>query len=94
MIKIENWSCVATQDPYIPPEATCIHLKGNVYNHSSFEDGDLVVTSPIKDAKGLQVTTESGRVYLLGNVSSNYREWLNRNRPKWDENNPITILKH
>lgn len=92
MITIENWSCVGQKDPYLPPEALCISLQGNVYGHPSFMDGDEVVTTPVISAKGLNVRVASGRVYILGKVSDEYREWLEQNRPNWDKNNPITKM--
>jgi hypothetical protein len=56
-----------------------IVLSGNVFNHSSFGDGDHVTTSPIIRLDHLYARTESGTCYLLGTPSDAYLEYRSRN---------------
>ena len=91
-IKIRHWSVVGdNSNPYNPPELRTAHLQGNVYGHPRFPDGTQVRTSAIKDVKKRTVFTQSGSKYVLGNISSRYREWLHENRPNWNWRKPITI---
>jgi hypothetical protein len=93
MPRLEKWSCCFTdaENPYLAPECRTIRLQGKVYGHPSFDDGSDVVTSRIVKTEGRTITTYSGSVYVLGEVEPGYREWLAKNRPNWDPENPITM---
>lgn len=91
MITIENWSVVSSPSntPYTAPECRKSCLHGNVYNHPKFEDGFEVTTSDIKKVSGRVVSTRSGSLYYLGNVSEDYEKRF----PAYDlqGDNPIRI---
>lgn len=89
VVKIEDWSVVGSQDPYLPPECRTTSLHGRVYGHHRKEDGSLVRTSAIKSVKGRTITTDSGTVYRLGRVSKTYLQWLKDNGLKYNCCNPI-----
>jgi hypothetical protein len=92
MIKLENWYITGIENPYQAPELRKLYLVGNTTGHPLHKDGKLVTTSSIVNANGRVVHTSSGSGYELGRVDCGYREWLKENRPKWDEDNPITML--
>jgi len=47
------------------------------------------VTSRAVEIKGRIVKTESGSVYRLGRISSEYREFLREHVPDWDWRKPV-----
>lgn len=69
-MKLKNWSVTGgfNQD-FTSPEFRKYYLKGNVYGHPEFKDGNPVITSRIieindKDSYK-EVITRSGSVYEL-----------------------------
>jgi hypothetical protein len=49
MPRLENWSLVRDdRNGFKAPELRPVVLKGNVYNHKDFEDGELISTSTVK----------------------------------------------
>lgn len=78
-MRIENWSIVAENDPYTPPEQICRSVEGEVFGNPKFEDGTFVHTSGIRKVDGPRVTTRSGSVYTLGTPAAAYIEWCRRN---------------
>lgn len=71
--RIEDYSFI-TYSPYAPPEVGC-YLRGAVYDHPKHTDGSYIRTSQVVTIKGDEVTTESGTVYKLGSMSSEYKAW-------------------
>jgi hypothetical protein len=90
--KIHNWKTVASVgSPYQAPETIGLCLKGDVYGHEGFRDGDSVRTSRVVEIKGRIVYTVSGSVYKLGRIDPKFRKFLRKHRPNWNWRNPITI---
>lgn len=92
-INLDNWSTASRPIPYQPPECWPTILQGNVSGHPDMDDGEFVHTSPIAKANGQLITTESGTLYRLGKIDPKFREFLKTDRPNWDPENPITIVK-
>lgn len=71
-VRIEGWSL--WRDPYHPPEAGA-RLTGRAYGHPDGPDGWTVLSSAIvsADPETRTVITESGRVYVLGEIDPEYR---------------------
>jgi hypothetical protein len=72
MPRLESWSIVGDNDPYTAPELRAMHLQGLVYDHSGFDDGHTIVTSPILGKANGRVVTKSGSAYELGAVDAVY----------------------
>jgi hypothetical protein len=90
-IKIENWSTTSNGDPFTPPEYNRTFLQGEVYGHPDFTAGSCIVTSAIIGVKGREITTESGRVYILGQIHPDFRKWLRVHIPGWNYKHPIVM---
>lgn len=76
VVRMENWCAVPTiNSVYMPPEQRGTSVKGQVYGHKRFEDGDSIVTSRIIGVDGRTVTTESGTQYVLGEINADYLKW-------------------
>ena len=92
--KLENWSIQG--DKYTATEIIRLRLVGKVYNHPKADrhyDGKEIITSYIKEVHGTTVITSSGTTYVLGEIDSNYKQWLEDNNYSYDPNNPIKELK-
>jgi len=90
VIKIDDWMTVASiGSPYQAPETLGICLRGMVYGHSRFENGDAVRTSVVVKVEGRKVFTRSGSVYRLGRINPGFRKFLKKEKPDWDWRNPI-----
>lgn len=86
---LHRWRVVYLYDnPYLAPEANPACLAG-------FREPDKkpVRTSPIAKVNGVEITTESGSVYLLEDMDPDYRDWLLENEIEFDPDNPIVIRK-
>ncbi|HMN10951.1 MAG TPA: hypothetical protein PKD55_01350 [Bellilinea sp.] len=94
MYKLDNWSVGTTgEDEYMPPELLDPCLAGTVYDHPDFEDGESIVTSPIREVHGRVIKTQSGSLYKLGRINPEYRKWLKENYPDWDPKHPIRMVE-
>lgn len=72
-MRLENWSVVVRDpDPYKAPEAQQACLSGNVYDHPTYSDGNVITTSRIVKVEDGKVHTVSGSVYELGEVDPEY----------------------
>lgn len=75
MIALENWWIPSQKQTdfisYNRRGKNC--LAGFTAEHPSLRPGDII-TSPIVEMDGNRVETESGSVYLLGNVCPEYRK--------------------
>lgn len=76
--ELENWSVVAEENPYIPPECQTVYLQGNVYNHPKFQNGERITTSRITKVEGRLIHTRNS-IYKLGHESDVYRQWCKDN---------------
>ena len=95
-LRIENWCIVAgslhAASPYTPPEARLICLKGEVYNHPKFNNGEVVCTSILMSVEGRTATTYSGSVYHLGYPNPEFVEWCKKKGCHVPtENEPVVI---
>lgn len=72
-MKLEKWYIGPRSDgdPYQPPE-TQPALHGNVYGHPDYKDGTFITTSLLKRVKDGKVETQSGSLYELGEVATEY----------------------
>ena len=77
-LRIECWGIVPNGDVYTAPERQSFSLKGFVFNHPRFPDGDDITTSAIKSVSGtieeVLVYTTSGSVYKLGDPDPRYEK--------------------
>lgn len=93
--KIKNWAVVDGfygSDPYKAPEQRVPCLKGEVYGHPKFEDGTIVVTTPIVKSEGTWVGTKSGTTYdLSGEPEAGWLEYLDLIGFKFDPENPVSF---
>jgi len=58
-ILLTNWEVVRDGD--------ITYLKGTVYRHPNYRDGELITTSELVKIAGKIAETSSGRKYTLGN---------------------------
>lgn len=80
-------------DKYRAPESCGIHAKGIVNGHPKHPDGSAVATATITSAKGREMTTASGRVYVLGEPDPAWVEWMAKEGIPFDAENPIRVVK-
>lgn len=76
---LEDWTVVwKNVDAYAAPELATPHLKGKVFGHSDFDEGEEIVTSVISMTEhvvwGENITTHSGTVYRLGQKAEMAKE--------------------
>lgn len=92
--RLDEWAVVyGASNPFTPPEAAPICLVGRVSGHPRKPDGTRIKTSDIIGVSGKRITTRSGTVYELGNPEEGYLAWLSANRPDWDPENPIKLVR-
>lgn len=74
--------------PYQAPELMRAVLVG-------FRDtqADMIRTSSLMEAKGREITTYSGSVYVLQDMDTDFRDWLADNGFQYDPDDPIKIKK-
>ena len=75
-MRIENWAVITpVVDPYAAPETISPSLRGQVYGHPRFDDGQWVTTSSIVGKNGKnEVITVSSSAYELGQADPQYEE--------------------
>lgn len=78
MIKLENWSVRGDSSPYVAPEQRTLILRGEVYGHPRFEDGEVIWTSPIVSVDCRIIATKNS-VYELGGVEQVFLRWCSEN---------------
>jgi hypothetical protein len=72
---LENWAVVWDDiSPYSAPEIRSPRIKGDVYGHSLWKDGDCITTTSPVSRKGTVIRTKSGSYYQLGKVHPRYEE--------------------
>jgi len=78
-MKLENWSFVVSiGDPYKAPEQWRRALAGEVHGNPNFENGKRIITSNVTefDPERLTARTESGSVYVLGQIDPGFADYL------------------
>jgi len=86
------WIKDLENDPFIPPECKHKIICGKVFNKPGFDDGSVIQTSTIEDAKGRFVLTTSGSVYrLYGRPDTGYYNWMKKQGIAYDGYEPIKI---
>jgi hypothetical protein len=74
LILIDRWGIIGSNDPYRAPELQQFSLRGDVYNHPNFFDGESARTSYIVGRRGQCVVTYSGSKYILGHPDEAYEK--------------------
>lgn len=82
--QLHKWAVVGDGDPWVAPELCSKRLTG--YRDKETKQ---VVTSPIVKVEGKKITTRSGSVYILEDVSEQYREWLRDSGIPFNPEQPI-----
>ena len=77
-VKLENWAVVALGSPYTAPEARVQALRGEVYGHPDFSDGDKITTSRVVDI-GEGIAKTKNTKYNLGTPEGDYVAWCIKN---------------
>lgn len=86
---LHSWAIVSLHnDPYMSPELNPKCLSG--YRDQSEKK---VLTTPIAKIDGRTVTTRSGSVYLLEDISDTYKAWMDSEGIPYDPDNPVHIKK-
>ncbi len=78
MIRIENWSvCTHKDNIWTAPEIQVKFLKGTVYGHPVFPDGQEVYTSSLVllDIPNKIAETRNSS-YVLGEIDPEYKQYL------------------
>ena len=85
---LHKWSVQTETNPYIAPEMRSIQLVG-------FRDNETkrVVTSPVVKIDGKTITTRSGSVYLLQDISTEYLAWMMEQGIPYEVENPIKVKR-
>lgn len=96
LIKIYDWAIVMgkDQDPFTPPEARDLCIKGKVRNHPKFPNGGEIHTSPVdpNSVNGIYFKTLSGSEYCFeGPPSTDYIAFCVRNNIELP--NPISPIQ-
>lgn len=89
--KIEQWSVVRRD--FRAPETGGQSISGKIYGHPEQPDGRHVTTSPMVRVNGHRIETESGSLYLLGEPSREYLEWLRSEGIPFDPKQPIVVKR-
>lgn len=93
MVRIENWSAIRIPlDMYKPAELSPLQVRGLVYGHPKFANGDDIITSALVRSEGRVVCTRNTE-YILGQVDPDYLEWYRLTHPDqpFDPENPFYI---
>lgn len=90
---LHNWAIVdGLNDPYMAPERRGIRIRGEVFGHDNFADGEKVTTGIVRDVNGREVytNTSSNSYYILvGPPKQDYLDWLKEHGFEFDPDNPI-----
>lgn len=91
---LDNWyiaQTVSNTKDSLSEPTTKVVIIGNVYNHPSFKDGELIKTAPIKKAdleRGLVNTSD--KTYALGAPQPQWVEWLHETKQDTEINKFLT----
>ena len=92
--RIENWEVVGKiASAYSSPESATMHLKGEIYGHPKYNEGEIVVTSKIIETDGTFIKTFY-HCYQLGYPHPRYEQWyLEKHGHKVNINAPFPLVK-
>ena len=88
IVRIENWYLVSNADGDKSAVSVAYRLRGDVYGHPQYKDGERITTSEISALDGNIVQCKS-RVYYLGQASKKYVDSLEEDGIVYDMANPI-----
>jgi hypothetical protein len=88
---IDQWEVVGTVDSYLPPESQSVEIRGYIYGHSDWSDGELIHTSPIVSVEGNLVKTTHNTYRLLKANSRYYNYCLANNLHLPTDEEPIKL---
>jgi hypothetical protein len=90
MPHLEKWSVIhrGTSDFFTAPELQIFKLTGWVSDHPSFNDGERITTSGVKDV-GNGVVKTYNSIYTLGKIDDEWIKWCEDN----DHEHPNTFLE-
>jgi hypothetical protein len=82
-VRIKKWSIIGSMPLFLVGR-----LKGFVYDHPKFRDGEEIVSSPVVEMNLLSRTakTYSGRIYCLEDPNTEWIEWMRKNNYTEDLN--------
>lgn len=86
---LKNWSVCSDSSYYTAPELASRYLVG-----FRVEDGKRVSTSHIMKVEGNKVETRSGNIYILEDINSDYKNWMDEQGMSFDPQNPIKIIRN
>lgn len=84
---LHRWS-ITDAGPYVAPEAQKLYLQG--YRD---QDSRSIRTSHIVEVNGREITTYSGSIYILEDISPDYLQFLEETGDTYDPENPIRVKK-
>lgn len=85
---LHRWAVTMMGDTYTAPEARTYCLTG-----FRDEETKAIVTSTIVSVQGREVTTYSGSVYILEDISPDYLKWLDENGFEVSADSPICFTR-
>ncbi len=88
IVRIENWYLVSNTDGDKTAVAVSYRLRGDVYGHPTYKEGERLTTSEISSLEGNIVRCKS-RTYYLGKPSQRYLASLAEDGFAYDVANPI-----
>lgn len=92
-VRIENWSTgICDRNPFLSPELSGLHLRGQVYGHASKEDGSWVKTSRIQSVQ-CRIIETLNTTYELGEPDPEFVKWMQDEHISFDPDEPIKIIK-
>lgn len=92
---IDNWEVVGKiESIYSSPESATMHIKGEIYGHPNFHDGDTIETSKIIETDGNIVKTLH-ETYKLVYPNERYSKWyLEKHGKEMNIFSPFPQVKH
>lgn len=93
--RIENWEVVGKiASTYSSPESATMHIKGEIYGHPKYGEGEKVVTSKIVETDGKLIKTFYHN-YELGHPHERYSQWyLEKHGKEININAPFPLVKN
>ena len=92
-VKIECWSTTeSNNNPFLPPEIKNLSVRGKVYGHPEYTDGNIIKTSPIQSIQGKTVYTMN-TIYELGEPDPEFIKWMKAEGIFFNPEEPIKIIQ-
>ena len=88
IVRIEKWRLLENSNLPVTAPQLGFRLRGRVYGHPSYQDGDKLTTSEILRVDGKIVYCKSRR-YLLGDPALEYVNTLHARGLRYDPEQPI-----